>query len=29
MNLWLFKGRPPTDGQPVEIVIRSFQFTPD
>jgi hypothetical protein len=28
MNLWLFKGRPPTDAQPVEIVIRSFSFTP-
>ena len=28
MNLWLFKGRPPADAQPVEIVIRSFKFTP-
>jgi hypothetical protein len=28
MNLWLFKGRAPVDGQPVEVVIRSFRFTP-
>jgi hypothetical protein len=28
MNLWLFKGRAPADGQPVEVVIRSFRFTP-
>ena len=28
MNLWLFDGREPTDGQPVEVVIRSFTFTP-
>lgn len=24
MNLWLFRGAAPTDGQPVEIVIESF-----
>ncbi len=28
MNLWLFDGHAPTDGQPVEVVIRSFGFTP-
>lgn len=28
MNLWLFEGRAPTDGQEVEIVIHDFQYTP-
>jgi hypothetical protein len=28
MNLWLLDGLPPTDGQPVEIVIRSFTYKP-
>ncbi len=28
MNLWLPGGRPPTDGRPVEVVVRSFTFTP-
>lgn len=28
LNLWLFQGAAPTDGQPVEVVIRSFAFTP-
>ena len=28
LNLWLFQGRAPVDGQPVEVVIRSFRFTP-
>lgn len=28
LNLWLFNGRAPIDGQPVEVVIRSFGFTP-
>lgn len=27
MNLWLFQGRPPKNGQEVEIVIRAFRFT--
>jgi hypothetical protein len=27
INLWLFRGQPPTDGKPVEIVIRAFTFT--
>lgn len=28
LNLWLFGGNAPSDGQPVEVVIRSFGFTP-
>ncbi len=28
MNLWLFRGLAPSDGKEVEIVIRSFKFTP-
>jgi hypothetical protein len=28
-NLWLFRGKPPTDGKEVEIVIKSMTFTPD
>jgi hypothetical protein len=28
INLWLAKGKPPIDGQEVEVVIRSFTFTP-
>ncbi|MCB1126310.1 MAG: glycoside hydrolase family 16 protein [Verrucomicrobiae bacterium] len=28
LNLWLFQGRPPKDGQEVELVIRDFRFTP-
>src|SRR3954447_15770876 len=28
MNLWCFDG-PPSDGKPVEIVIRDFQFVPE
>jgi hypothetical protein len=28
VNLWLFGGQPPTDGNDVEIVIRKFEFTP-
>ncbi len=27
LNLWLFGGRPPTDGKPVEVVVRAFTFT--
>jgi len=27
MNLWLFRGKPPTDGKEVEIVVRSFKFS--
>ena len=27
MNLWLFQGHAPVDGQEVEVVIRSFSFT--
>lgn len=28
MNLWLFNGKPPTNGQQVELIIRSFKFIP-
>ncbi len=28
INLWLFKGQAPTDGKPVEVVVRAFTFTP-
>lgn len=28
INLWLFRGAAPTDGQPVEVIIESFSHTP-
>ena len=28
INLWLFKGRAPTDGNEVEVIIHSFTFSP-
>jgi hypothetical protein len=28
MNLWLFEGRPPINGQQVEIIISKFTYTP-
>ena len=28
LNLWLFGGHPPTDGNEVEMVVPSFTFTP-
>jgi len=28
MNLWLYKGNPPTNGQGAEVVIHSFSFAP-
>jgi hypothetical protein len=28
MNLWLDRGNPPSDGRDVEVVLRSFSFTP-
>jgi len=28
INLWLFRGAAPTDGQPIEVVIDRFAFTP-
>jgi hypothetical protein len=28
INLWLFAGRPPGDGKPIEVVISKFEFTP-
>jgi len=27
MNLWAFKGQPPTNGQEVEIIIHDFKYT--
>jgi hypothetical protein len=27
MNLWAFQGKPPTDGQEVEIIIHDFKYT--
>ncbi len=29
INLWLFRGQPPKDGQEVEVVIRDFKFRPE
>jgi hypothetical protein len=26
INLWLLNGYPPTDGQPVEVIIKAFEF---
>lgn len=28
INLWLFQGNAPTDGQEVDLIVRSFRFTP-
>lgn len=28
LNLWLFGGAPPANGQPVEVVVESFAFAP-
>ncbi len=28
LNLWLFRGQPPANGQEVEIIIPAFHFTP-
>jgi len=28
INLWCFKGQPPSDAQQVELVVRAFRFTP-
>jgi hypothetical protein len=28
LNLWLYQGRAPASGRPVEVVIRSFSFVP-
>jgi hypothetical protein len=29
LNLWLFRGKPPSDGKEVEIVFKSISFVPD
>ncbi len=28
LNLWLMDGQPPSDGKDVEVVVKSYQFTP-
>lgn len=28
INLWLFQGKPPRNGQEVEVIVKSFKFTP-
>jgi hypothetical protein len=28
INLWLFQGQPPRNGQQVELIVRSFKFMP-
>ena len=28
LNLWLFNGQAPASGNPVEVIVRSFAFTP-
>ena len=28
LNLWCFQGHPPSNGQPVEWVVRAFRFSP-
>ena len=28
INIWCFKGQPPANAQPVELVVSSFKFTP-
>ncbi len=28
LNLWLNGGRPPSNGRPAEVIIRSFSFVP-
>ncbi len=28
INLWCYEGHPPKNGRPVELVVRSFKFTP-
>ncbi len=28
INLWLYQGQAPSDGQPVEVIIKSFKYIP-
>lgn len=28
INLWLYKSQPPSNGQPVEVIVTAFDFTP-
>ncbi len=29
INLWLFQGKPPKNGQEVEVIIHQFNFIPE
>ncbi len=29
INLWLFKGQPPKNGQEVEVILRAFRYAPE
>jgi len=29
INLWLFQGKTPKNGQEVEVIIHQFKFTPE
>jgi hypothetical protein len=28
INLWMFRGEPPADGQSVEVIVSDFSFVP-
>ena len=28
MNLWLYRGRGPSDGRNVEVIVNGFEFVP-
>jgi hypothetical protein len=28
INLWLFRGAPPVNGKPYEVIIKRFTFSP-
>ena len=28
INLWLFRGAPPSDGREVEVLVTGFEFRP-
>jgi hypothetical protein len=28
INLWMFRGEPPADGRPVEVIVADFAFVP-
>jgi hypothetical protein len=29
INLWLFQGKAPKNGQEIEVIIHQFKFTPE